>query len=160
RPPVSADLQAGPQIAVDGLRHQQGTAQPLGGRLDPAGDVDHVADGRGLASFRVAYVPHKHVANVDADAHVAGRAELAPRVAVEPRQLVQHLQGGQHGLFAGPGRALVFQTEQGHEAVTDVLVDVAALAQDGVAPLVEIAVEQVDDVVSQVALGERGKVAD
>src|SRR5207249_4556789 len=129
-------------------------------RLDPAGDVHRVADGGQLYPPRVAQVGHDDLAEVDADADLEGRGEQAAQVVVEAGQLRDHVQRGPDGPGARPRRVGPVQAEQGHQAVADVLVDVAAVPQHRLAHALEVAVEDVDDVVGQVRLHEGRERAD
>ena len=126
------------------------------GRLLEAGrDVDGVARREPLARARVA---RHHLAGVDAGAHRDLDAPLGHQVDVQTGERVAHLDGRAHG----PQRVVLVHhrdAEDGHDGVTDELLDRAAVPLDDGAHLVEVAGHDAAQRLGVEPLAERSRAA-
>src|SRR4051794_7297102 len=101
-----------------------------------------------------------HRSVVQSDPQVEPAPELALSVVV---QLGHARYGLQSGADRGPATAAgvtLAKREQGHDPVAHVLVDIAVVPQDGLADCLVVAVDQVNDVIRQMAGGEGGEITD
>lgn len=168
QPLLAFQRDMGPAACAHGIREpgeqllgsQKGRAERLVGTLDPAGHVDGVSDHRELAPGRMPERADDQRAEVCADAYAQLDPELLPDLPVEGLQGVHHPEPGADGAQAALFRRCPGQSEQSDDLVADVLVDEPAVEQDRLAQLGEEPVQDVEDVVREVALHERRELPD
>ncbi len=150
----AARVEAGRPPDLLGDEHLR--AERLVQRFDARGDVHHVADDRVLLAVRGPDVAHDRRTRVKADADARGRdSPLAAQPSDAVEEIEPRLDRRRTGVAVHDRCA-----EDGHEAVTQELVDDAVALHDGVDRLAEDRVEVGDDVRGASLLGERREVAD
>ena len=159
RPPANVDLALFGRREVEagelcgGFGNDQVGIEFLGRGLQPAADIDGVAD-RGDAHRRAeAHGADDGRADMDADRDMDGAADLAGQFVAQPRRSGDDGARRRKRLAARlAGRGL--EAEQRHRAVADELVEPAAGLLDRLADDREIAVEQEHDVERQALVGD------
>src|SRR5689334_294324 len=103
-------------------RHDQRVTELLRQSLDARGGVHRIADHRVLVPVVRSYVPHHHLAHVQADADRDRLEALAAEGAIQPLEAREHLARGSDGAMRG-SRERLRRAEEAHHAVADELVD-------------------------------------
>ena len=98
-------------------------------------------------------------AHVDADAEAQGRVQLVAERLAQLLHARHHRPGGRERLAAAGVRPAAVDPEERHHAVAGELIDDAARVRDGAAHRLEVAVEEEDDVVGELVLGQPGEAA-
>jgi hypothetical protein len=139
------------------LDHQVGdnklAAVLLGECFEAAGSVHGVANGSQVMRITVANLAHDYGARVNADPYAQWVLQLARQFAAKFGDTADHRVGGEERLPTGSLKVGV-DSEQCHHAIACVLICNATSLSDGSADRFEVAVEQKDDVVGQLVLGD------
>src|SRR5215472_15142696 len=121
--------------------------------LNPGGEPDHVTLGGVIHAEVVPDSPDDHLARIEPHPHREFEATLSPHVLPERPDLARHVQGGRAGAL---GVILVSDggTEEGHDAVTGVLIDGSLVTVDAVREDPEQAIEEAMPFLGIDAFGE------
>src|SRR5687768_14590770 len=82
------------------LRHQQRGAQTFGGPLNPARNVDGIAENGRLHQLRMPHLTQNDRAEMETDSDLPGLLEMLAEVSVDLLQRLSHLQRGRDGAEA------------------------------------------------------------
>ncbi len=136
-----------PCLVSGGLAHEDPGTVLLVHALEAGGEVHRVPHHRVVHLLRRTHVADDHLAGVDADARVKriGAEVLLGDVLVENALHLLHADGAEAGPCGVVG-VLHRRAEEGDDGVALVFVDGAALVEDDVTHLGEIAVEELHQI--------------
>ena len=106
----------------------------------------------------IAHITDDRRTEMDANPHCEGRTEIGRQRLVQPHQLCRHLTRRGQGLSACM-RTISLETKQRHDAISGEFVNTPSGRLDRLAHSPAIAVQQKDDVVGKLGLGDAREIA-